>query len=133
MGSLVVVHTKSRKATLISALFVFFLFVLFIIIVKEQDKKWQEYYDKTFEIRHADSVTLKVTKLLQNGNALFFNDSLCILSHKINKPNLGFLDVYKLERPFYLKKEANNDTLWLIDNKETYFWVFRKDRDVDCR
>ena len=53
-----------------------------------------------------------------------------IFSYKIDDTNLDFLDVYKLELPFYLKKEANNDTLWIIDSKEMYFWVFRKDRDI---
>ena len=127
---LVVVHTKSRKANLISALFVIFLLVLFVITSIEQDKKWQKYYDKIVEIRRTDSVALKVTNLLQNGSALFFNDSLCILSYKMNQTDLIFRDIHKLELPFYFKKAADNDTIWITDNKnETYFWVFRKDRD----
>ena len=51
------------------------------------------------------------------------------------QPNLKIIDINKLigthelELPFYLKKEADNDTIWVIDNNETYFWVFRHDRE----
>ena len=121
---------RTPKAILLFLLYVVFLFVIFTNYL---DKRWQKYYEKTVEIRRTDSVNLKVINTLRNRNYLYFNDSLYIVSYKIELPNLRFLDIDKLELPFYLKKNADNDTLWIIDNKETYFGVFRKDRDVDCR
>ena len=109
------------------------LFAVFVIYNIHWDKKWQKYWDKVVEIRRCDSVNLKVTKKLSARGYHHFNDSLYIQTFRMEEPvSLYVFNLYdKLELPFYLKKEADNDTLWLIDNNGTYFLVFRKDRDCD--
>jgi len=110
---------------------VFLFFLAFAVITDNKfNKIFQEQYDKAVEITRADSVNLMVTNTWSNRGFSSFNDSLYILSFKMNQPNLKIIDRHKLKRPFYLKKNANNDTIWVIGNKkERYFWVFRKDSD----
>ena len=115
-------------------IYIFLLFIIFVIVCIIYTKKMDNYYAKTTEIRRCDSVNIKVTNKLHLSGAYNFNDSLYILSSKMEEPTHLYVSKFfsNLELPFFLRKEANNDTLWLIDKNETYFLVFRKDRDADC-
>jgi len=103
-----------------------------IAITNIINKKMQNYFDKTVEITRCDGVNIKVTSNLRYHGYYYFNDTLYIRASRIEKHSYLYQLYDKLELPFYLKKEANNDTLWIIDNKETSFFVFRKDRGIDC-
>ena len=106
-----------------------------VVIAVITDKKFsniiQKKYDKAVEITRADSLNLKVINYWSNRGTYFFNDSLMIDVGKIEKPEgLYTYELFgKLELPFYLKKAANNDTIWVIDKNDTYFVVFREDRE----
>lgn len=98
------------------------------IVIITNTRKLNHYYDKTVEIRQEDSLNLKVMDVWLNRGYLFLNDSLYIWGSKIGEPNLRLIDIYELGLPFYIKKAADNDTVWIRNYKETYFFVFRKDK-----
>ena len=128
-NTLNVVHTKSEKIKFLHPLVYLFFFVVFVVVCILESKRWDKYIAKTVEIRQEDSVSTEIINIWIVGGYAYFNDSLKIRDYKVNRPNLGFRDIQELEVPFYLKKEANNDTIWIIDNKETYFWVLIHDRE----
>jgi hypothetical protein len=109
-------------------LLIFIFMVVAGIVIITNTRKLNHYYDKTVEIRQEDSLNLKITNVWLNRGYLFLNDSLYIWGSKIDEPNLQLIDIYELGLPFYLKKAANNDTVWVINFKKTYFFVFRKDK-----
>ena len=109
--------------------FIGFLVLLFLmvagIVIITNTRKLNHYYDKTVEIRQEDSLNLKVIDVWLDRGYLFLNDSLYIWGSKIGEPNLRLIDIYELGLPFYIKKAADNDTVWIRNYKETYFLVFR--------
>ena len=123
--------TLEKKAKIILLSCCIVSWTLMAIIMIEAEKRLQNIYNKAVEITRCDSVNIKVTNKFHSHGTYFFNNSFKIRIYKIEQPVSLHVSklLDKLELPFYLNKDANNDTLWLIDNKETYFGVFRKDRD----
>ena len=121
------VYDRSPKATLFSIIYAIILFVVGFWINNEMEKEMIIYWDKMVEIKQEDSVNIKVMTKYSTRGYYCFNDSLFIIGAKIDKPvSLYFDKIYdKLGLPFYLKKDANNDTIWLIDYKAKQFVVFR--------
>ena len=108
---------------------ILFALVIAAIVITINTRKLNQYYDSIVGIRQEDSLSLKVTNVWVNGGYLFLNDSLFIWGSKVDEPNIKIIEIYEIGLPFYLRKAANNDTVWIINNKETYFFVFRKDKD----
>ena len=127
-------NTTLKKSFLNSyTIFLFVVLSIGIVLSVIYSYRMQNYHDKTVEIRICDSVNIEVINTWRNHGLYYFNDSLYISSSKIEEPVSLYLYnlFYKFELPFYLKKNADNDTIWIIDNNETYFWVFSK--DLDCK
>ena len=122
-------NQKSQTRNFFMVFFLIFAIPFMYFLVK-QNKRMQEYHDKTVEIKRADSLNLKVTNRWSNRGFHYFNDSLRIIGRVKTPADLPLYKIFeRLELPFYLMKEADNDTLRVTDNKEIYFWVFRKDKD----
>ncbi|MBP5708759.1 MAG: hypothetical protein J6W61_03230 [Bacteroidales bacterium] len=105
------------------------ILVIFVIACFNYTKKTRQYYEKTAEIKKEDSINLEVIKTWEAHGYLTFNDSLTIVSHMIEQPNLQLMFVYEIGLPFFLIKEANNDTIWLMNSDNTYFFVFKKGKE----
>lgn len=116
------------KRFFIIGLLIFIFLVVAGIVIITNTRKLNHYYDKTIEIGLEDSLCLKVTDVWINRGYLFLNDSLRIRGSRIAEPNLRLIDIYELELPFYLKKAVGNDTLWIENYKETFFFVFRNNQ-----
>ena len=103
-------------------------FVISIIFCFFFIRKEHHYYEKTVDLRREDSIKMEVTKSIVNHGIITFNDSLNIASYMVEEPNLKVMYFSELEEPFFLIKEANNDTIWLMNSNNTYFFVFKKDK-----
>lgn len=104
-----------------------FVIVIAATVIIINTRKLNNYYDKVVEIGQEDSLSLKVTDVWVNGGYLYLNDSLYIWGSKVDEPNIKVLEIYEIGLPFYLKKTAKSDTLWIKSNKGEYFFILRKD------
>ena len=115
------------KRILLTGLIILLFLVAFGIVITINTRKLNHYYDKTAEIRQDDSANLTVKDIWLNRGYLFLNDSLFIRGSQIEEPNLQLIEIYKLQLPFNLKKALQNDTIWIMDQKEIYFFVFQRE------
>ena len=115
-----------KRIFIVGFLIIFVLAIAATVIIINT-RKLNHYYDATVGIRQEDSLSLKVTNVWVNGGYLFLNDSLFIWGSEVDEPNIKVIEIYEVGLPFYLRKAAKNDTVWIINNKETFFFVFRKD------
>jgi len=129
---------NTPKEFLFCGLFALIILAVAIFTGRCEDKKAEEYWNKTVEIRRWDSLNLKLEKSPFNNRGVYIiNDSLYLVGYKLNSRNLDILKIstlirkQELELPFNFKKEADNDTIWITDNRnKVHFWVFRAERDI---
>jgi len=129
---------ENRQAKIFLLSFCVVCWIPIIILFVNIEKSAKERASKRVEVRRWDSLNIKLTESpFNNGGVSILNDTLFLLSYKLNDRNLDILKIYtlirkrELELPFYFKKAADNDTIWITDNRnQVFFWLFLKDRDL---
>jgi hypothetical protein len=107
-----------------------FIFSISIgIIITLSRKHVNKYWGDQSKISISDSLYLKIIETKYLRGYLSFNRLYYIEEGNFTKRSLDLWKVTEFELPFYVKKAANNDTLWIISDKERCFFIFRKDTD----
>lgn len=117
---------KKMKIYLAEAIFGF---VAFIIACYIYTKKVDQHFAKMIEIKREDNINIQVTHTWEDHGVVFFNDSLYTSSSKIIYTHaLQMYDIDKLELPFYLRKDADNDTMWFADSNMSFCFILKEEQ-----
>ena len=113
-----------KKNVILAISFILFILVGFVIGIVLHTKSVEKYWYHQSHIIKTDSLNCLVFETRFSHGYLSFNQEFIIFSGYVDEPNIKFWEVSRLELPFLLQKEANNDTIYIYTDDAVYYFVF---------
>jgi len=112
------------KKNIVIISIVLLVLTAFISLIVIDTKNIRKYWNNQMEIKKTDSINTNVNETRYLRGYLSFNRELFIDIGNVDEPNITSWKVTELELPFTLKKEANNDTIYIYTDDAVYYFVF---------